>query len=123
MIGVRGKTAQHLDELIAVSGERVSEPSQHKKREGGVYYRRNVDFGVSGHDVKRGYSAELLTYTAGGEEQLYDLVNIKDNPSLTAELNRDGQGGYEILSPNREGSTPQSIPQDAAADPYGKILA
>ena len=102
---LRGKTAQHLDELIVVSGERNAETSNHKKREGGVYYKREVNFGVVGHEAVRGYSAELVTYTESGVEQLYDLVNIKEKPSLTDHLIKDGdrQGGSGILSPNREG--------------------
>gem|GEM_PF-6592087 len=92
---LRGKTAQHLDELIVVSGERNAETSNHKKREGGVYYKREVNFGVVGHEAVRGYSAELVTYTESGVEQLYDLVNIKEKPSLTDHLIKDGdrQGG------------------------------
>ena len=102
---LRGKTAQHLDELIVVSGERNAETSNHKKREGGVYYKREVNFGVVGHEAVRGYSAELVTYTESGVEQFYDLVNIKEKPSLTDHLIKDGdrQGGSGILSPNREG--------------------
>ena len=106
---LRGKTAQHLDELIIASGERSGEPTRHKAREGGVYYRRTVDFGVMGHDVKRGYTAELLTYEVGGEEQLYDLVNIKEKPTLTDSLRRTDRGALEILSPNRADLTHDSI--------------
>ena len=117
---VRGKTAQHLDELIAVSGERTAEPSKHKKREGGVYYRRAVNFGVLGHEVKRGYSAELISYEENGKEYLYDLVNIKDNPSLVPDSATGGNGGFESLSTyNGEGSTPRSIAQTGAPAQWG----
>ena len=119
---VRGKTAQHLDELIAVSGERTAEPSKHKKREGGVYYRRAVNFGVLGHEVKRGYSAELISYEKNGKEYLYDLVNIKDNPSLVPDSATGGNGGFESLSTyNGEGSTARIIPQTGAPAQGGRF--
>ena len=120
---LRGKTAQHLDELIVASGERSGEQSRHKAREGGVYYRRTVDFGVMGHEVKRGYTAELLTYEAGGEERLYDLVNIKEKPTLTDSLRRTDRGALEILSPNRADLTGGSIANRGAERNGGAGLA
>ncbi len=107
---LRGKAAQHLDELIVMSGERSEEPSRHKARERGVYYRRTVDFGVMGHEAKRGYTAELLTYEVGGDERLYDLVNINEKPALTDSLRRTDRGALEILSPNRADLTGDNIP-------------
>ena len=104
---IRAKAAQHFDELIAVASERTSEPAKHKKREGGVYFRRKADFAVVGHEVKRGYSAELVTYEENGQEYLYDLVNIKDKPSLVPDSATGGNGGFEILSTyNGEGDAP-----------------
>lgn len=119
---VRGKTAQHLDELIAVSGERAAEPAKHKKREGGVYYRRAVNFAVFGHEIRRGYSGDLVSYEENGQEYLYDLVNIQDNPSLVPDSATGGNGGFEILSTyNGEGSTPRSIPQSGAPAQGGRF--
>jgi hypothetical protein len=101
---LRAKTAQQLDELIIESGLPNAEPARDKPRENGVYYKRKVSFGVMGHEVVRGYSGELLTYTENGDELLYDLVKIKEDPSLTDALKRDGHGGLKILSANHEES-------------------
>ena len=110
---LRGKAAQHLDEIVAVSGDRQAEAARHRKRHGGVYYRRRVDFGVIGHEARRGYSADMITYEQGGEEYVYDIVGIKDNPSLVSALAAEGNGGFEILSTkgNGEGSVPEGTPR------------
>lgn len=107
---IRGKGAQHLDELIVVSGEAQPEESYHKDR---TYYRRIVNFGVSGHEKSRGYSAYLVTYDHKGEECLYDIVAIKENHSLSSALDAGSHGGFKILSTNSsEWSTGENIPQN-----------
>lgn len=85
------------------SGVRDAEEARHRKRHGGVYYRRTVDIGVKGHEKSRGYSADMLTYIQGGEEYLYDIVRIRENPSLVSALAAEGNGGYEILSTKSDG--------------------
>ena len=78
----KNKLATDLPEAIAVSDERTSELAKHKQRENGVYYKRPITFALpSGHqsDIKV-YTANLLSYTIGGNEYLYDVVDIKDAP-------------------------------------------
>ncbi len=97
---LRGKLARHFDELITVSSDRSPDSARDKEREDGVYYYRNINFGVKGHEVARGYSAKLLSYTRKGVEYIYDIVDIKDNSSLSSALNAGSHGGYQILSTN-----------------------
>ena len=115
---LRGKTAKHLDEIIVVSGNPEAEDGDHKNR---TYYRRIVNFGVSGHETARGYSAYLVTYDHKGEECLYDIVSIKENHSLSSALKAGSHGGFKILSTNNsEWSTPLIVSQDGDAAQGGR---
>ncbi|MGN0846068.1 MAG: hypothetical protein ACI4RA_01630 [Kiritimatiellia bacterium] len=115
---VRAKSANHIDELIVVSGPRTAEEARDKERENGVYYRRKVSFAVVGHEAGRAYTGDLVTYTRNGDEMLYDLTNVKENAPLTDSLKRDRQGGISRLSPNREAERriPQSGVESKGAD-------
>ena len=102
---VRAKAASQWREIVSASGTPIAEPTKHKNREGGVYYKRHVNLIASGYQTTRAYEADLVTFKENGKEIFYDLVGVKENPSLTEALTvRGGHGSPKGLAANHEGS-------------------
>ncbi len=117
----KAKLATGLDNAAEVAGNAEAEIAEHKERQGGVYYRRPFLFAVkSGFDGKyRAYSADMVSYMEGDVEQFYDVVNIEDAPSISADLTqlsaRIAANGTSRI-PADGGATASSIAKSAAND-------
>ncbi len=81
----KAKLATGLDEAAQSATAPDEESGVHKER---TYNRRHFAFAVPlrHNGGYRAYSADLVSYVAGGKEWLYDVVNIKDAPGISADL-------------------------------------